>query len=297
MSCQASPGTDLAPKPVEDWVTKVVVTVLKVDLHLHSREDPLDHIAHDAFALIDRAGRLGFDALALTLHDRQLTDRRVFEYARARGIILIPGVERTLRGRHVLLINFPKSAEDVTSFDEIARLKANHNGLVIAPHPFFPDRKCLRGMIDERPDIFDAVEWSYFWTTGINFNTRATLWAHTHGKPVVGNSDTHDLRQLGRTFSCNCGRPRDDGARLSPHRPLLPRTPAAVAVAARRLPTKMAAPTAFARTMTVEIFSAKTTGLPTWMIGRIDSTTNSNVMPGWRTTGPRTPAQRRSTTW
>jgi len=175
--------------------------VLKVDLHLHSREDPLDNIPHDAFALIDRAGRLGFDALALTLHDRQLTDRRVFEYARARGILLIPGVERTLRGRHILLINFPKAAEDVTSFDEIARLKAAHNGLVIAPHPFFPDPKCLRGRIDERPDLFDAVEWTYFWTKGINFNTRAALWAHAHGKPMVGNSDTHDLRQLGRTFS------------------------------------------------------------------------------------------------
>ena len=25
--------------------------------------------------------------------------------------------------------------------------------------------------------------------------------AHEHGKPVVGNSDLHDLRQLGRTYS------------------------------------------------------------------------------------------------
>jgi predicted metal-dependent phosphoesterase TrpH len=175
--------------------------VLKVDLHLHSREDPLDNIPHDAFALIDRAGQLGFDALALTLHDRQLTDHRVFEYARSRGIILIPGIERTLRGRHILLINFPKAAEDVTSFEDIARLKASHNGLVVAPHPFFPDPKCLRGMMDERPDLFDAVEWSYFWTKGLNYNTRARLWARTHGTTVIGNSDTHDLRQLGRTFS------------------------------------------------------------------------------------------------
>lgn len=176
-------------------------TVLKVDLHLHSREDPLDNIPHDAFELVGRAAQLGFDALALTLHDRQLIDRRVFDYARARGVVLIPGIERTIQGRHVLLINFSKDAEDVVTLDDVAKLKTTGNGLVIAPHVFFPDRKCLRSMIDERPDVFDAVEWSYFWTRGINFNARAARWAQAHDKPLVGNSDAHDLRQLGRTFS------------------------------------------------------------------------------------------------
>ncbi len=46
----------------------------------------------------------------------------------------------------------------------------------------------------------------------------------------------------------------------------------------RRLPRKMAAPMALARTMTVEIFNANTTGLPTRMIGRTDSTTKSSVI-------------------
>ena len=109
-------------------------TVLKVDLHLHSREDPLDNIPHDAFELVGRAAQLGFDALALTLHDRQLIDRRVFDYARARGVVLIPGIERTIQGRHVLLINFSKAAEDVVTFDDVAKLKTTGNGLVIAPH-------------------------------------------------------------------------------------------------------------------------------------------------------------------
>ena len=49
--------------------------------------------------------------------------------------------------------------------------------------------------------MFDAVEWSYFWTHAINFNARAARWALAQGKPIVGNSDLHDLRQLGRTFS------------------------------------------------------------------------------------------------
>ena len=71
--------------------------VLKTDLHLHTSEDPRDVIAHDAYALIERALELGFDAIALTLHDRQIADPRLFDYARDHGLTLLPGVERTNR--------------------------------------------------------------------------------------------------------------------------------------------------------------------------------------------------------
>jgi predicted metal-dependent phosphoesterase TrpH len=176
--------------------------VLKVDLHLHTAEDPVDRIFHTATGLVDRAAELGFAALAITLHDSQFADARVSDYARERGVTLIPGAERTVEGRHVLLLNFPAAAaESVRTFDDLARLKARADGLVIAPHPYFPDRRCLRSRLDAHADLFDAVEWSYFWTRGINFNARAARWAHAHGKPIVGNSDLHDLRQLGRTYS------------------------------------------------------------------------------------------------
>jgi predicted metal-dependent phosphoesterase TrpH len=176
--------------------------VLKVDLHLHTAEDPVDRLAHSALELIGRAAELGFNALAITLHQNQFADARVSRNARERGITLIPGTERTIQGRHVLLLNFPAAAaESVRTLDELARLKARTGGLIIAPHPYFPAPTCLRGQLDAHPDLFDAVEWSYFWTRGINFNARAARWAREHGKPVVGNSDTHDLRQLGRTYS------------------------------------------------------------------------------------------------
>jgi predicted metal-dependent phosphoesterase TrpH len=176
--------------------------VLKVDLHLHTSEDPLDVIGHDAVALIDRAAELGYGALAITLHDRQLSEPRVFDYARDRGLTLVPGVERTVEGRHVLLLNFPAgTTEDVKTFADLASLKTRANGVVIAPHPWFPDRTCLRSKLERHADLFDAVEWSYFWSTGVNFNDRAARWARRHGKTIVGNSDLHDLRQLGRTYS------------------------------------------------------------------------------------------------
>ena len=177
--------------------------MLKVDLHLHTAEDPLDQIDHTAVDLVDRAAGLGFDALAITLHDHQFADAGLAARARERGITLIPGMERTIRGRHVLLLNFPAAAaEAVHTFDDVRRLKARYdNGLVIAPHPFFPAGSALRGALPAHADLFDAVEWSFFWTRGINCNRFAARWAAAHGKPLVGNSDLHDLKQLGRTYS------------------------------------------------------------------------------------------------
>jgi predicted metal-dependent phosphoesterase TrpH len=176
--------------------------VLKVDLHLHTGDDPVDEIPYTATDVVDRAARLGFDALAITLHDSQFDDARVSGYARERGITLIPGIERTIEGRHVLLLNYPAAAvEPVRTLEEVARLKTRRHGVVIAPHPYFPQGSCLRSRLDRHADLFDAVEWSYFWTRGINFNAGAARWAHVHGKPIVGNSDLHDLRQLGRTYS------------------------------------------------------------------------------------------------
>jgi predicted metal-dependent phosphoesterase TrpH len=183
--------------------------VLKVDLHLHTAEDPRDDIRHDAATLVDRAAALGFDALAITLHDRQLADDRLRGYARERGIVLLPGIERTIAGRHLLLIGFAAAAEDVRSFEEVAQLKRKCGGLVIAPHPFYPGLSCLRSLMNRHVDLFDAVEWSYFWTRGVNFNAAAARWATAYGKPLVGNSDLHDLRQLGRTYSDVQGDDRD----------------------------------------------------------------------------------------
>ena len=72
--------------------------MLKVELHTHTADDPEDRIPYSTCDLIDRAAALGFDALAITLHDHQLDVRRWEAYAADRGIVLIPGVERTIDG-------------------------------------------------------------------------------------------------------------------------------------------------------------------------------------------------------
>lgn len=176
--------------------------MLKVELHTHTADDPADLVPHSTAELIDRAAALGYDAVAVTLHDRQLDLAPWREQAEARGIVLIPGVERTIEGRHVLLLNFPALAERVGSFEELRALKRRFGGLVIAPHAFYPDRSCLRGLMDRHADLFDAVEFTWFYTPRTRyFNQRAVEWARVHDRPVVGNGDVHRLSQLGRTYS------------------------------------------------------------------------------------------------
>ena len=175
--------------------------MLKVDLHTHTADDPFDRIPYTTTELIDRAAAFGYGALAVTLHDRQLDVRPFASYAADRGIVLLPGVERTVEGRHVLLINFRRGTDGVRTFADLTHLKRNEPGLVVAPHPFFPVGSCLRGAMDRHADLFDAVEYNAMFTPELNFNVRAAQWARDHGKPIVGNGDVHRLRQLGTTFS------------------------------------------------------------------------------------------------
>jgi predicted metal-dependent phosphoesterase TrpH len=177
--------------------------MIKVELHAHTSDDPHDYIPHSARQLIDRAASLGYGGLAITLHDRQLDIRELLGYAASRGVVLIPGVERTISGKHVLLLNFGSQAEGIDSFEALEAMKrTTAAGLVVAPHPFYPARSCLGRLLDTHAHLFDAVEFNAFYTPTINrFNNAAVRWARERGKAIVANADVHRLWQLGRTYS------------------------------------------------------------------------------------------------
>jgi predicted metal-dependent phosphoesterase TrpH len=176
--------------------------VLKVELHAHTSQDPCDYIPHSTRELIDRASHLGYGALAITLHDRHYDPAPDQAYAQARGLLLMRGIERTIGGRHILLINFPDESAAVVSFDDLRALKRRHpHGLVIAPHAFYPIATAMRADADRHHDVIDAVEVNSVFASWLNFNPAAVRWARAHGKPVVGNTDLHRLDQLGTTFT------------------------------------------------------------------------------------------------
>ena len=176
-------------------------TKLKVDFHTHTSDDPKDYIDFSAEDLIDRAAEQGFDALAITNHEAITFSRRLEEYAAARNVLLIPGVELTLSHKHVVVINPGfKKAEDFRSLDDLAAIR-NDDTLIIAPHPYYPGSRCLRSKLEPCLDSFDAVEFSFFYNHFINPNKRAVETARTSGKPLVGSSDCHNIWQVGYTYS------------------------------------------------------------------------------------------------
>jgi predicted metal-dependent phosphoesterase TrpH len=190
----------------------VVANVLKIDLHIHTADDPVDNIPYSTRELIDRTAQLGYRAIAITLHDKQLDIRPLVDYAAERGITLIRGIERTIEGRHVVLLNFTPATEWVNTFADLAELKAREpQGLVVAPHAFFPTAFALREHMDRHADLFDAVECNAMFTRVLDFNRHARRWARKHRKPMVGNGDVHRLRQLGSTYSL-VDAPPDAGA-------------------------------------------------------------------------------------
>ena len=174
--------------------------LLKADFHIHTREDPHDFIRYTAVELLAEAARQGFQVLALTCHNKRIHTEELRRRAEDLGILLLPGVEAAIEGKHPLLLDLPYSRLRVRNFKHVRALRKD-GGLVIAPHPFFPAPKCLNGKLRENLDLFDAIEYSHFYTRSVNFNRKAEEYARRMQIPLVGTSDCHRIWQLGTTYT------------------------------------------------------------------------------------------------
>jgi predicted metal-dependent phosphoesterase TrpH len=172
---------------------------LKADLHLHTAEDPLDRVRYTAKELISKAADERFDVISITNHHQMTFNQELLSYAQERGILLIPGMEMTIRRRHVLLLN-PPSGKTCSDFSSLSKLRRPET-LIIAPHPYFPGMYSLNGYLLEHLTLFDALEFCHFYSPMINFNQKALEVSEFYGFPLVGNSDAHFLSQLGTTYS------------------------------------------------------------------------------------------------
>jgi predicted metal-dependent phosphoesterase TrpH len=179
-----------------DWI--------KIDLHIHTLDDPKDVIDYSAQQLLERAKQLGFGVLAITLHDAVFDRADVFADAAAMGILLIPAAEMRIEGADMILLNVTAAEiSQLKTFDDVRRLRA-HRGLsmfTIAPHPFY----VLGGSIGERLikeiDCFDGIELCHFHKGLFDLNRRATKVAAQFNKPLIATSDAHQLHAFGRHYT------------------------------------------------------------------------------------------------
>jgi predicted metal-dependent phosphoesterase TrpH len=178
---------------------------LKVDLHIHTANDLVEIMSGGKTdlippkKLIDLAVEKNFDAIALTHHGIIFRDPDVENYAREKGLLLIPGIEAYVEHKHVLLINFP-GTKHINSFEDLCKYK-NSNTLIIAPHPYYFFSQCIGKNFQRYIHCFDAVEYCHLYYKFINPNRKAIKLARKYKLPIVGNSDTHREFHFGTTYS------------------------------------------------------------------------------------------------
>jgi predicted metal-dependent phosphoesterase TrpH len=184
------------PPGNDDWI--------KVDLHIHTLDDPKDVIDYSAHQLLERARALGFGVLAITLHDAVFDRREVFADAAAMGILLIPAAEMRLEGADVIVLNVTgDEAMRLKTFNDLRQLRARRGAAIftIAPHPFYVFGGSIGAELIDLIDCFDAIEVCHFHKGLFNPNRRAQRVAKRFGKSLVATSDAHRLHAFGRHYT------------------------------------------------------------------------------------------------
>ena len=182
--------------PEADWI--------KVDLHIHTLDDPKDALDYSAHQLLERARDLGFRVLAITLHDAVFDRPEVFEDAAKMGILMIPAAEVRLEGADVILLNVTASEiEPLRSLNDLEALRdrRGHSLFTIAPHPFYILGGSIGEKLVEKIDYFDAIELCHFWIPFLNLNRRAIEVAESFQKPLIATSDAHRLHAFGSNYT------------------------------------------------------------------------------------------------
>jgi predicted metal-dependent phosphoesterase TrpH len=179
-----------------DWI--------KVDLHIHTLDDPKDAIDYSAHQLLEQARSLGVGVLAITLHDAVFDRQEVFADAAAMGILLIPAAELRLCGADVIALNVTgEEIAELKNFDDLRRLRARRGNSVftIAPHPFYVFGSSIGSRLLAEIDCFDAIELCHFHKGLFNPNRRAQKVASHFNKPLIATSDAHRLHAFGRHYT------------------------------------------------------------------------------------------------
>jgi len=186
----------------DDWI--------KVDLHIHTLDDPKDHLDYTSHQLLERARDLGFGALAITLHEKVFDRPEVFADAAAMGILLLQAAEMRLEGADVVLLNVqPNEVENLRTFADLRQLRARRGDSLFcfAPHPFFFFGASIGNRLFQEIDCFDAIEVCHFHKGWFDLNRRARKVAAAHGRPLLATSDAHRLRAFGAHYT-SIPRPR-----------------------------------------------------------------------------------------
>ena len=167
---------------------------MKADLHVHST---LSSDGHQTVAqIIERCREHDIKVLAITDHNVMGGHEEAERLGE--GMIIIPGVEISSQGGHVLGLDIVEPVPRGLSVRETIERIHQGGGIAIAPHPFRLSNGL--GKKNVRENDFDAVE-VVNGRSSRGGNKAARRLATSIGLPGVGGSDAHDPSSVGRAMT------------------------------------------------------------------------------------------------
>ncbi|HOJ32810.1 MAG TPA: PHP-associated domain-containing protein [Candidatus Hydrogenedentes bacterium] len=173
---------------------------LKADFHTHASDDPAETLSYSSEMLIRQAADRGIDVLSIVGHGSMVFTDRLGEYAENHGVLLVPGVELSIEGKHVLLLNPNREQLTVKTFADLRSCKGCDE-VVVAPHPFYPSPHSLGRELIRHIELFDAIELCAFHMPFLRCNERAKKVAERFRKPMIATTDTHTLPYAPRAYT------------------------------------------------------------------------------------------------
>lgn len=158
-------------------------------------------------ALVDKCLALGLDFACITDHDIQGAFEEATEYAKEKGIVLVPSVEITTkptpimrRRAHILAYGVEKKIDSFLSVEETISLIHEQDGLAVLAHPFSSKFAKLLYVGQQAGDYnFDGLEVFNSQEIFPEDNYKAQSLAVMLGLVGYCGSDAHTLLNLGHS--------------------------------------------------------------------------------------------------
>ena len=146
--------------------------------------------------VINQAKKRGFDAIAITDHDTTAGAKKALTL-KNQGILIIPGIEVSTKGGHVLILGTTKEYESGKSAAETIHEAKDDGCLVIIPHPYHIFRHAV-GLHEKEAlllaDALEAYNSRYYFSTS---NEVVVKKSKKLNKPITAGSDAHECKFVG----------------------------------------------------------------------------------------------------
>ena len=166
-----------------------------IDLHVHEKRHSDDSVLSLEDA-VSQARRIGLDGICITDHDNNDIYDFAKDYMKKVGFPIFVGAEILTTEGDFVVFGLDRIPRETLPPQQLLDLVKKAGGVAIAAHPY---RNTFRSLGDRNYELegFWAVE-AFNGTTDPKKNARAYFMASDIDRPMVGASDAHQIKDLGK---------------------------------------------------------------------------------------------------